>query len=75
MGRRSRRSLVLTNSRGDALGPETETQQGQAEQRAEAASRLKLLPMPGQPQEQVCGMLQNRSAYFLSMFVTAAHSG
>uniref|UniRef100_H3DCH2 Pleckstrin homology domain containing, family N member 1 n=1 Tax=Tetraodon nigroviridis TaxID=99883 RepID=H3DCH2_TETNG len=36
----------------DALGPATEGQQGQAEQRAEAVSRLKLLPTPGRPQEQ-----------------------
>uniref|UniRef100_A0A672ZXJ9 PH domain-containing protein n=1 Tax=Sphaeramia orbicularis TaxID=375764 RepID=A0A672ZXJ9_9TELE len=46
MGRRCRRSLVLTNSQGHALG--LETPQSQAEQRAEAVSRLKLLPMPGQ---------------------------
>lgn len=53
MGKRNRRSLVLTNSRGDALGPETESHQRQAEQRAEAVSRLKLLPVPGRLQEQV----------------------
>ncbi|CAG07529.1 unnamed protein product, partial [Tetraodon nigroviridis] len=52
MGRRSGRSLVPASSRGDALGPATEGQQGQAEQRAEAVSRLKLLPTPGRPQEQ-----------------------
>eukprot|EP00066_Takifugu_rubripes_P031005 XP_011620271.1 PREDICTED: pleckstrin homology domain-containing family N member 1 [Takifugu rubripes] len=53
LGKRNRRSLVLTNSRGDALGPETESRQGQAEQRAEAVWRLKLLPVPGQLQEQM----------------------
>lgn len=53
MGRRCRRSLVLTNSQGQALGLEMETSQSQAEQRAEAVSRLKLLPMPSQLQEQV----------------------
>lgn len=54
LGKRNRRSLVLTNSRGDVLGPETESRQGQAEQRAEAVWRLKLLPVPGGLQEQVC---------------------
>uniref|UniRef100_A0A3Q3KJI3 PH domain-containing protein n=1 Tax=Monopterus albus TaxID=43700 RepID=A0A3Q3KJI3_MONAL len=44
MGRRCRRSLVLTNPQGQALGLEMETPQSQAEQRAEAVSRLKLLP-------------------------------
>ncbi|XP_035864243.1 probable pleckstrin homology domain-containing family N member 1 isoform X1 [Sander lucioperca] len=53
MGRRCRRSLVLTNSQGQALGLEVETPQSQAEQRAEAVSRLKLLPAPGQVQEQI----------------------
>lgn len=53
MGRRCRRSLVLTNSQGQALGLEMDTPQIQAEQRAEAVSRLKLLPVPGQLQEQV----------------------
>lgn len=53
MGRRCRRSLVLTNSQGQALGLEMETPQSQAEQRSEAVSRLKLLPVPGQVQEQV----------------------
>ncbi|XP_069545084.1 probable pleckstrin homology domain-containing family N member 1 isoform X1 [Brachyistius frenatus] len=53
MGRRCRRSLVLTNSHGHALGLEVETPQSQAEQRAEAVSRLKLLPVPGQVQEQI----------------------
>lgn len=53
MGRRYRRSLVLTNSQGQALGLEMESPQGQAEQRAEAVSRLKLLAAPGQVQEQV----------------------
>ncbi|XP_029975722.1 pleckstrin homology domain-containing family N member 1 [Salarias fasciatus] len=47
-GRRCRRSLVLTNSQGQALGLEAETQQ-----RAEAVSRLKLLPPPGRLQEQI----------------------
>lgn len=53
MGRHCRRSLVLTNSQGQALGLEMETPQSHAEQRAEAVSRLKLLPAPGQVQEQV----------------------
>ncbi|XP_029291901.1 pleckstrin homology domain-containing family N member 1 isoform X2 [Cottoperca gobio] len=53
MGRRCRRSLILTNSQGQALGLEMETPQSQAEQRAEAVSRLKLLPTPGQMQEQI----------------------
>uniref|UniRef100_UPI0037E78F6E pleckstrin homology domain-containing family N member 1 isoform X2 n=1 Tax=Semicossyphus pulcher TaxID=241346 RepID=UPI0037E78F6E len=53
MGKRSRRSLVLINSQGQALGLETEHPQRQAEQRAEAVSRLKLLPVPGQVQEQI----------------------
>uniref|UniRef100_A0A8C4IAD6 Pleckstrin homology domain containing, family N member 1 n=1 Tax=Dicentrarchus labrax TaxID=13489 RepID=A0A8C4IAD6_DICLA len=43
-GKRCRRSLVLTNSQGQALGLEMETPQSQADQRAEAVSRLKLLP-------------------------------
>uniref|UniRef100_A0A3B4TXZ8 Pleckstrin homology domain containing, family N member 1 n=1 Tax=Seriola dumerili TaxID=41447 RepID=A0A3B4TXZ8_SERDU len=47
MGRRYRRSLVLTNSQGQALGLEMESPQSQAEQRADAVSRLKLLPVPG----------------------------
>lgn len=55
MGKRSRRSLVLTSPRGDPLGPVVEPPQGQAEQRAEAVSRLKMLPMPGRLQEQVGG--------------------
>ncbi|XP_029910618.1 probable pleckstrin homology domain-containing family N member 1 [Myripristis murdjan] len=48
MGRRCRRSLVLTNSQGQTLGleMEMETHQSQAEQRAEAVSRLKLLQAP-----------------------------
>uniref|UniRef100_A0A3Q3G4T9 Pleckstrin homology domain containing, family N member 1 n=1 Tax=Labrus bergylta TaxID=56723 RepID=A0A3Q3G4T9_9LABR len=53
MGRRCRRSLVLINSQSEALGLDTETPQRQAEQRAEAVSRLKLLPVPGQVLEQV----------------------
>ncbi|XP_028265745.1 probable pleckstrin homology domain-containing family N member 1 isoform X2 [Parambassis ranga] len=53
MGRRCRRSLVLTNSQGQALSLEMETPQSQAEQRAEAVSRLKLLPVPSQVQEQI----------------------
>ncbi|XP_063741535.1 pleckstrin homology domain-containing family N member 1 isoform X2 [Eleginops maclovinus] len=53
MGRRCRRSLILTNSQGQALDLEMDTPQSQAEQRAEAVSRLKLLPMPSQVQEQV----------------------
>lgn len=52
-GRRCRRSLVLTNSQGKALGMELEIPQSQEEQRAEAVSRLKLLPVPGQVQEQI----------------------
>lgn len=35
------------------MGLEMETPQSQAEQRAEAVSRLKLLPVPSQVQEQV----------------------
>ncbi|XP_026223704.1 probable pleckstrin homology domain-containing family N member 1 [Anabas testudineus] len=53
MGRRSRRSLVLTNSQGQALGLEMDTPQTQEEQRAEAVSRLKLLPAPSYGQEQI----------------------
>ncbi|XP_065817635.1 pleckstrin homology domain-containing family N member 1 isoform X2 [Labrus bergylta] len=53
MGRRCRRSLVLINSQSEALGLDTETPQRQAEQRAEAVSRLKLLPVPGQVLEQI----------------------
>ncbi|XP_017273376.1 probable pleckstrin homology domain-containing family N member 1 isoform X2 [Kryptolebias marmoratus] len=53
MGRRCRRSLVLTSSQGHALGPDLEPPQSQAEQRAEAVSRLKLLPTPGQVREQI----------------------
>ncbi|XP_056279259.1 pleckstrin homology domain-containing family N member 1 isoform X2 [Pseudoliparis swirei] len=53
MGRHCRRSLVLTNSQGQALSLEMEGAQSQAEQRAEAVSRLKLLPAPGQVQEQI----------------------
>ncbi|KAM6924760.1 LOW QUALITY PROTEIN: uncharacterized protein plekhn1 [Xenentodon cancila] len=52
LGKRCRRSLVLTNSQGQALGLEMEAPQSQAEQRAEAVSRLKLLPVPSQVQEQ-----------------------
>ncbi|CAL1606014.1 unnamed protein product [Knipowitschia caucasica] len=52
MGRRFRRSLVLTNPQGHNLGLEMETPYSQAERRAEAVSRLKLLPMPNQVQEQ-----------------------
>ncbi|KAF7657742.1 hypothetical protein LDENG_00022770 [Lucifuga dentata] len=51
-GRRFRRSLVLTNSHGQTLGLEMDTHQSQVEQRAEAASRLKLLPAPSSVQEQ-----------------------
>lgn len=74
LGKRSRRSLVLNNSRGDALGPETESHQRQAEQRAEAVSRLKLLPLPGRLQEQVCDPPRRRSANTPRTYVTAAHS-
>ncbi|KAM6982464.1 uncharacterized protein plekhn1 isoform 2-T2 [Tautogolabrus adspersus] len=49
MGRRCRRSLVLINSQG----LDTENPQRQVEQRAEAVSRLKLLPVPGQVLEQI----------------------
>ncbi|XP_061528705.1 probable pleckstrin homology domain-containing family N member 1 [Phycodurus eques] len=52
MGRHSRRSLVLTNSQGPALGLEAESPQSQVEQRAEAVSRLKLLTAPSKGQEQ-----------------------
>lgn len=44
---------MLTNSKGQALCQEVDTSQSQEEQRAEAVSRLKLLPMPSQQQEQV----------------------
>ncbi|XP_041655608.1 probable pleckstrin homology domain-containing family N member 1 isoform X2 [Cheilinus undulatus] len=53
MGRRCRRSLVLINSQSQALDLETENSQRQAEQRSKAVSRLKLLPVPGQMQEQI----------------------
>ncbi|KAF3696778.1 Pleckstrin -like proteiny domain-containing family N member 1 [Channa argus] len=53
MGRRCRKSLVLTNSQGQAMGLEMDTPESQAEQRAEAVSRLRLLPMPRQVQEQM----------------------
>lgn len=44
---------MLTNSRGQALGQEVDIPQSHEEQRAEAVSKLKLLPLPGQQQEQV----------------------
>lgn len=44
---------MLTNSKGQALGQEVNIPPSHEEQRAEAVSRLKLLPMPGQQQEQV----------------------
>lgn len=44
------------------LGPKTEALPGQAVQRAEAVSRLKLLQMPGRMQEQVCGAPRCRRA-------------
>lgn len=44
---------MLTNSKGQFLGQEVDIPQSHEEQRAEAVSRLKLLPMPGQQQEQV----------------------
>uniref|UniRef100_A0AAQ4Q3Y2 Pleckstrin homology domain containing, family N member 1 n=1 Tax=Gasterosteus aculeatus aculeatus TaxID=481459 RepID=A0AAQ4Q3Y2_GASAC len=53
MGRRYRRSLVLTNSQGKALGLEMDEAQRQEAQRAEAVSRLKLLPAPIQADEQI----------------------
>lgn len=53
MGRRTRRSLVLANTQPQVSGLDVEMPQSQAEQRAEAVSRLKLLPMPIQIQEQV----------------------
>ncbi|KAJ0036881.1 hypothetical protein NQD34_005558 [Periophthalmus magnuspinnatus] len=52
MGRRCQRSLVLTNPQGHALGLDMELPQSQAERRAEAVSRLKLLPIPSHVQEQ-----------------------
>uniref|UniRef100_A0A3Q0R7I1 Pleckstrin homology domain containing, family N member 1 n=1 Tax=Amphilophus citrinellus TaxID=61819 RepID=A0A3Q0R7I1_AMPCI len=55
MGRRCRRSLVLTNSQGQSQDLEIDTPESQAQQRAEAVSRLKLLPAPSQVQEQVRG--------------------
>ncbi|XP_040913357.1 probable pleckstrin homology domain-containing family N member 1 isoform X1 [Toxotes jaculatrix] len=62
MGRRCRRSLVRTNSQGQAFGLEMESPQSQAEQRAEAVSRLKLLPAPGQVQEQILLPLSSASS-------------
>ncbi|XP_072223058.1 uncharacterized protein plekhn1 [Leuresthes tenuis] len=53
LGRRCRRSLILTSSQGHALGQESETPLSQSEQRAEAVSKLKLLPLPSQVQEQI----------------------
>ncbi|XP_074501078.1 uncharacterized protein plekhn1 isoform X1 [Sebastes fasciatus] len=53
MGRRCRRSLVLTTPQGQTLCLDVDSPQSQAEQRAEAVSRLKLLPAPGQVQEQI----------------------
>lgn len=44
---------MLTNSKGQALAQEVDVPQSHEEQRAEAVSRLKLLPLPGQQQEQV----------------------
>lgn len=44
---------MLTNSKGQALGQEVDIPPSHEEQRAEAVLRLKLLPMPGQQQEQV----------------------
>uniref|UniRef100_A0A4W6CG85 Pleckstrin homology domain containing, family N member 1 n=1 Tax=Lates calcarifer TaxID=8187 RepID=A0A4W6CG85_LATCA len=61
MGRHCRRSLVLTNSQGQALGLEMETPQSHAEQRAEAVSRLKLLPAPGQVQEFCLSLFGTKS--------------
>ncbi|KAM3872585.1 uncharacterized protein plekhn1 [Diretmus argenteus] len=52
MGKRSRRSLVLTNVQEHAVGLEMESHHSQAEQRAEAVSRLKLLPAPSPVAEQ-----------------------
>ncbi|CAG6021312.1 unnamed protein product [Menidia menidia] len=49
LGRRCRRSLVQAHS----FNQELETPQSQSEQRAEAVSRLKLLPLPSQLQEQI----------------------
>lgn len=53
MGKRCRRSLVLTNPHGHALSLDMDPSPSKAEQRAEAVSKLKLLPMPGQIQEKV----------------------
>ncbi|MED6292416.1 hypothetical protein CHARACLAT_000042 [Characodon lateralis] len=53
MGRRSGRSMVLANTQAQIPFRDMETPQSQAEQRAEAVSRLKLLPMPSQVQEQI----------------------
>lgn len=50
---------MLTNSKGQALGQEVDIPPSHEEQRAEAVSRLKLLPMPGQQQEQV----RNKDAF------------
>ncbi|MEQ2254362.1 hypothetical protein ILYODFUR_002968 [Ilyodon furcidens] len=53
MGRRSGRSMVLANTQAQIPFRDMEMPQSQAEQRAEAVSRLKLLPMPSQVQEQI----------------------
>lgn len=53
MGRRTGRNLALANTQAQVSGLHVEMPQSQAEQRAEAVSKLKLLPMPGHVQEQV----------------------
>ncbi|XP_008411565.1 pleckstrin homology domain-containing family N member 1 isoform X1 [Poecilia reticulata] len=53
MGRRAGRNLVLANTQAQVSGLDVEMPQSQAEQRAEAVSRLKLLPMPGHVHEQM----------------------
>ncbi|XP_068604264.1 probable pleckstrin homology domain-containing family N member 1 [Brachionichthys hirsutus] len=61
MGKRSRRSLILTNPQGQGPLRERQNPEGQAELRAEAVSRLRLLPTPGQLQEQIPLSLRNTS--------------
>ncbi|XP_060930557.1 probable pleckstrin homology domain-containing family N member 1 [Limanda limanda] len=53
MGKRGGRSLVLTHSKGKAVSLDMEFPPSHAEQRAEAVSRLKLLPVPSRMQEQM----------------------
>ncbi|KAK0150951.1 Pleckstrin y domain-containing family N member 1 [Merluccius polli] len=65
LGKRCRRSLVLTNSQGRTLGLELEpAHRPSQQQRAEAVSRLKLLTAPCPPvQEQVRSQVRTPSQY------------